>query len=203
MQQLKQDAPDDPKTQSKREEHVKQLLEEDKFSQQKCQVTCAINIWLQIQPFVDSEEGLVESKFVVAVQAEPAKICQSSFGHVFCTAIGKTLELEAIEYLGFSQSLFNFKAHSTLLEKRKMSFKNNWAVVHAGVFAVRASTQAMKHVENAQKEQMDQARAGVDGKSSSPLDSNQANKTMEKLEDTLPAILELAWAFNVRDISRT
>merc|ERR1712137_1306510 len=35
------------------------------------------------------------------------------------------------------------------------------------------------------------------------LDPSQAKETMGKLEDTLPAILELAWAINVRDVTRT
>jgi curved DNA-binding protein CbpA len=108
--------------QSKRQEHVKQLLEEDEFAQRKRQVQCAINIRQRIQPFVESEEGMDESEFVVAVQAEAAKICQSSFGYIFCTAIGRTLELEATEFLGFSRSAFgSWDAHSANLSKNVRS----------------------------------------------------------------------------------
>ena len=200
---MKNGAPaDDPEAQSKREEHVRQLLEEDEFAQRKRQVNCAINLRRRIQPFVDGEDGMDESEFVVMVQAEAAKICQTSFGHVFCTAIGKTLELEAIEFLGFSKNVFgNWDAHAASFQKQAASWSNNIKVINAGIAAVRAGSQAMKQVEKAQKE--DQTSATSDGKPASPFDSNQTKETMEKLEDTLPAILELAWAFNVRDINRT
>lgn len=195
---------DDPEKQSRREEHVKQLLEEDEFAQRRRQVTCALNLRKRIQPFVDSDDGMDESEFVVTVQAEAAKICQSSFGHVFCTTIGKTLELEATEFLGFSKNIFgSWDAHAASFQKQAASLSNNVKVINAGITAIRAGSQAMKEVESVQKQQMEQAKQNLDGKPSSPLDSNNAKETMEKLEDTLPAILELAWAFNVRDINRT
>lgn len=194
---------DDAEKQLKREERVRQLLEEDEFSQRKRQVNCALNVRKRIKPYVDSEDP-DESEFVVAVQAEAAEICQSAFGHVFCTAIGKSLELEATEYLGFSQNFFgNWDAHSASFQKQATNISNNVKVLNAGISAVRAGTQAMKHVETVQKQQMEQSGATTQGKPPSPLDAEHAKQTMEKLEDTLPAVLELAWAINVRDITRT
>lgn len=203
---MKQDGTetDDPEKQSRREEHVKQLLEEDEFAQRRRQVTCALNLRRRIQPYVESDDVMDESEFVVTVQAEAAKICQSSFGHVFCTTIGKTLELEATEFLGFSRSIFgSWDAHSASFQKQAATLSNNVKVINAGITAIRAGSQAIKEVESVQKQQMEQAKQNLDGKAASPLDSNNAKETMEKLEDTLPAILELAWAFNVRDITRT
>ena len=195
---------DDPASQQRREEHFKQLLEEDEFAQRRRQVSCAINIRERIKPFVDEEDSMDESEFVVTVQAEAAKICQTSFGHVFCSAIGKTLELEAVEFLGFSKHLLgSWDAHAASWQKQATTFSNNVKVLNAGISAVRAGTQAMKEVEKAQKQMEEVARNSSDGKPASPLDSTNAKETMEKLEDTLPAILELAWAFNVRDINRT
>lgn len=196
--------PEDPETQQKREEHFRHLMEEDQFGQRRRQVNCAINIRQRIKPYVDEEDGMDESEFVVTVQAEAAKICQTSFGHVFCSEIGKTLELEAVEFLGFSKHLFgNWDAHAASWQKQAANISNNVKVLNAGLSAVRAGTQAMKEVENAQKQMEAEARSASDGKPTSPLDSNTAKETMEKLEDTLPAVLELAWAFNVRDINRT
>jgi hypothetical protein len=77
---------------------------------------------------------------------------------------------------------------------------NNIKVINAGISAIRAGSQAMKQVESMQKQKMEESK---DGNPVPPLDSSNAKETMEKLEDTLPALLELAWAFNVRDISRT
>lgn len=184
---------------------MKQLLEEDELSQRKRQVNCAINIRKRIQPFVDAEEP-DESEFVVTVQAEAAEICNSAFGFVFCTAIGKTLDLEATEYLGFAQNFFgNWDAHSASFQKQAANISNNVKVLGAGLSAVRAGSQAMKHVETVQKQHLEKAaEAKGDGsKPSTSLDSAEAKEAMEKLEDTLPTILELAWAINVRDITRT
>lgn len=236
QQQQQQSAEETAEQQSKREERVKQLFEEDELLQRKRQVTCAIYLRNRIKSFVNGYDDdddvddeadtssnhksmeMLESEFVVGVQAEAAKICQSAFGHVFCTTIGKTLELEAIEYLGFSKHLFgNWDAHAASWEMKATSISNNVKVLNAGFSAVRAGSQAIKHVETVQKQQMEKAAAAAAGggenggnnnnnnnnKTSSPLDSDQAKETMEKLEDTLPAILELAWAINVRDITRT
>eukprot|EP00751_Fragilariopsis_kerguelensis_P049672 CAMPEP_0171049600 /NCGR_PEP_ID=MMETSP0736-20130129/51832_1 /TAXON_ID=186038 /ORGANISM="Fragilariopsis kerguelensis, Strain L26-C5" /LENGTH=727 /DNA_ID=CAMNT_0011502073 /DNA_START=41 /DNA_END=2225 /DNA_ORIENTATION=+ len=78
-------------------------------------------------------------------------------------------------------------------------------VLNAGISAVRAGSKAMKHVESIQKQAEEQSSlsgaAGVSG--ASPFDNTQAKETMKKLEDTLPTILELAWAINVRDITKT
>lgn len=191
--------------QSKRDERMKQLLEEDELAQRKRQVHCAVNIRKRIQGFVEDDE-FDESEFVVAVQAEAAEICNSAFGFVFCTAIGRALELEATEYLGFSEHYFgNWDAHSAAFQKQATNISNNVKVLGAGLSAVRAGSQAMKHVETVQKQQLEKAAsAGADGaNAASNVDPAQAKEAMEKLEDTLPTILELAWAINVRDITRT
>lgn len=71
---------------------------------------------------------------------------------------------------------------------------------------------AMKEVEAAQrsmeerkaKESLEKALDG-DGENEgqSAMDEEQAKMTAEKLEETIPVLLELAWAINIRDISRT
>ncbi len=189
--------------QSQREERVRQMMEEDEFSQRRRQVMCAVNLRDRIIPFVDASDGEAEEQFVLMCQAEAAGICQSAFGHVFCTTIGRALELESTEFLGFSKSPFvgNWDAHTAVLQKRATSFNNNYRVLNAGISAVRAGSKAMKHVESMQKQA--QVQSPLAGGGPSPIDTNQAKETMKKLEDTLPAILELAWAINVKDITKT
>lgn len=189
--------------QSQREERVRQMMEEDEFSQRRRQVMCAVNLRDRILPFVEAVDGEAEEQFALMCQAEAAGICQSAFGHVFCTTIGRAYELEAIEYLGFSKSPFvgNWDAHTAALQKRAASFNNNYRVLNAGISAVRAGSKAMKHVETMQKQA--QVQSPLAGGGPSPLDTSQAKETMKKLEDTLPAILELAWAINVKDITKT
>lgn len=195
--------------QSQREERVRQMMEEDEFSQRRRQVACAVNLRKRVESFVSGNEGdgedagESEEQFVLMCQAEAAEICQSAFGHVFCTTIGRALELEAIEFLGFAKVpvVGSWDAHTAALQKRATSFNNSYRVLNAGISAVRAGSKAMKHVEDMQKEA--QAQSPLAGGGPTPMDSSQARETMKKLEDTLPAILELAWAINVRDITKT
>ena len=188
-----------------REERVRQMMEEDEFLQRRRQVTCAINIRKRVALYVDGEEGEdTEEQFVLACQAEAAKICKSAFGHVFCTAIGRSFELEATEFLGFAKSpvIGSWDAHNAVIVKRATNFNNNYRLLNAGISAVQAGSKAMKHVESIQKQAEEQSSLSG-GTSGTPLDSAQAKETMKKLEDTLPTILELAWAINVRDITKT
>lgn len=198
-----------------REERIKQLLEEDQLVQRKRQIVCAKNFRKRIQPFVDNyqstqpassddEEGY-GSEFTLMVQAEAAEICQTPFGHVFCKTIGKALQLEATEFLGFETNLFgNWEAHTAVWEKRTVNIQNNLRVVGAGISAVRAGSKAMKTVEEFQQQQKKEEMQNAARAAQTGLDqTQQAKETMEQLEDTLPAILELAWAINVRDITRT
>jgi curved DNA-binding protein CbpA len=196
-----------------REERIKQLLEEDQLVQRKRQIVCAKNFRERIKPYIeqasslaarseDSEEFSSANEFTLMIQAEAAEICQTPFGHVFCKTIGKSLQLEATEFLGFEQNFFgNWDAHSATWEKRTSSFQNNLRVVGAGISAVRAGSKAMKTVEEFQQQQ--QHDKSTAAKYTPPDQTQQAKETMEQLEDTLPAILELAWAINVRDITRT
>ena len=193
----------DPLAAARREERVKQMMEQDQFKQRKREVKCAINLRDRILPYVQGEQD--EPEFVSLAQAEAAEISKSSFGHVFCKTIGTALELEATEFLGFSQSAFSVDAHAASLRRRARDLSSNFRVVGAGLSAIRAGSKAMRQVESVQQ-QVKAAREGkqVGGENNvNPLDSKQAKETMEQLEDTLPAFLELAWAINVRDISRT
>lgn len=195
-----------------REERIKQLLEEDQLVQRKRQIVCAKNFRKRIQPFVDNyqsessgdDEGYA-SEFTLMVQAEAAEICQTPFGHVFCKTIGKTLQLESTEFLGFETHLFgNWDAYTAAWEKRTVNIQNNLRVVGAGISAVRAGSKAMKTVEEFQQQQKKEEMQNPARAAPTGLDqTQQAKETMEQLEDTLPAILELAWAINVRDITRT
>jgi len=191
---------------AQREERMRLMMEEDEFLQRRRKVTCAINMRKRIELYVDGDgEVDTEEEFVLSCQAEAAKLCKTAFGHVFCSAIGRAFELEATEFLGFAKSPFigSWDAHSASLQKRAADLNNNYRVLNAGISAVRAGSKAMKHVENMQKHAEEQSSLPGGGPAVSPLEASQAKETMKKLEDTLPTILELAWAINVRDITKT
>jgi curved DNA-binding protein CbpA len=188
---------------AQREERVRFMMEEDDFVQRRRKVTCAINIRKRIEPYVNGEED--EEQFVLSSQAEAAKICKTTFGHVFCSGIGNALELEGTEYLGFANSpwIGSLDGHGAMFKKRATDLNNNYRVFNAGISAIQVGSKAMKHVESIQKQAEEQSSLSGGGLGTSPLEGSQAKETMKKLEDTLPTILELAWAINVRDITNT
>jgi curved DNA-binding protein CbpA len=195
-----------PQMAAAREERVKAMMETDLLKQRKREVTCAMNLRERIQPFMDGTQE--EPEFVSLAQAEAADICKSAFGHTFCIAIGTALELEATEFLGFSQSAFSWDAHSANLRRRARDMSSNFRVVGAGFSAIRAGSKAIRQVETVQKQVKEaKERAATVGPNGEPgvggLNSEQAQETMNQLQESLPAFLELAWAINVRDISRT
>lgn len=129
------------------------------------------------------------------------KISKGSFGEVFSTTIGFALQLEADEFLGFQQSFLGMEGHAARTRRNVNSISTNMKIVGAGISAARAGRKAYREVETIQK--------GMQRNTSQNLEDDpevseaEAAMAAQTLEDTLPAILELAWAINVRDISRT
>src|SRR6056300_1274079 len=80
----------------------------------------------------------------------------------------------------------------------------------AGINAATTGRKAMKEVEAAQKQleekkamkESGEGEADGDG-DDNEMDAEQAKMAGQKLEETIPALLELAWAINIRDITRT
>ena len=103
--------------------------------------------------------------------------------------------------------------HAARWKKTRKNTQNNWKLMGAGINAATTGRKAMKEVEAAQKA-LEEKRAteaiegsadkdGEGGGEASAMDEEQAKMAAQKLEETIPALLELAWAINIRDISRT
>ena len=191
-----------------REQRMNNMMQTDKFKQRKREVMIARNIRQRIQSYVQLQEE--EHEFVISAQAEAADICKSAFGHTFCTTIGTALELEATEFLGYSTSgMFSLEANVAKLKGRMNTLSSNVRVMGAGMSALRAGTQAIKEVESVQKQLKSAKEKSQSSTGTTPpgeeniLNSEQTKETMEKLQHTLPVFLELAWAINTRDISKT
>mmetsp|Transcript_248 Transcript_248/g.341 ORF Transcript_248/g.341 Transcript_248/m.341 type:complete len:587 (+) Transcript_248:140-1900(+) len=165
--------------------------DEAQFRQRKREVRCALNIVKRISDFVDGKES--EETFTLSCQEEAVKIVKGSFGDVFCTTIGFSLQVEADEFLGFKTSFFGMEGHAARARKSFKTMNNNMQIVNAGVKAVSKGQKAMKEVESVQRG-MQQGQE---------LNAVQQAELTERMEESLPAILELAWAINVRDISKT
>jgi X-domain of DnaJ-containing len=217
--QQQQTARDEQKldTQEARREYVKRTtaaVEADKFKQRKREVKCAVNLRNRVEPFVDGSQQ--EEEFIALCQAEAATITKGVFGHVYCSAIGFALEVEADEFIGYQKSFLGVQGHTARMKKKAHGINSDMKLVGAGITAARAGRQAFQEVENFQKEAKSAMAAknsgsqpmngGIGGESEEGeinMDAEKTKVAAEKIEASLPAFLELAWAINVRDITRT
>mmetsp|Transcript_23832 Transcript_23832/g.33318 ORF Transcript_23832/g.33318 Transcript_23832/m.33318 type:complete len:705 (-) Transcript_23832:131-2245(-) len=174
--------------------------EEAKLKQRKREVKCAINLRQRIAAYVDDLES--EEAFRESCTKEAKKIVEGSFGDTFCVAIGFALLVESDEYLGFQQSFMGVEGHAARARKNANNFSTNMKIVGAGINAARQGRKAYKEVEEVQQT-LKKSKSAGEKVGSETLDAKQAAAMSAKLEESLPAILELAWAINVRDISKT
>lgn len=227
------DSEDDDKldTTDARHAYVKRTaaaVEVDKFKQRRREVKCAIHLRQRVEPYVDGSQD--EAEYIALCQAEAANITKGVFGDVYCCAIGYTLELEAEEFLGYHKSFLGVGGHTASVKKKAHAINNDIKLVGASFCAARAGRQAYQEVENIQKEARNAMATKMgnvgrntakahgtgaygEGNSSTSsskggndeikMDADKTKEAAERIEASLPAFLELAWAINCRDISRT
>ncbi|KAL7473896.1 hypothetical protein ACHAXS_014430 [Conticribra weissflogii] len=185
------------------------------LKQRKREIKCAFNLREKIVPFMDATSTDDAAAFKTAIQKEAGKIADTSFGATFLVTIGFALQIEAEEFLGFHNSALGVGGHAARLRKNRRNMQNNFKLFGAGINAATVGRKAMREVENAQKaieerrarEAAERASKSIEDDKNddepSELDEEQAKLAAQKLEETIPALLELAWAINIRDISRT
>lgn len=196
---------DKPEDDEERQEYLKRTaasVEADKFKQRRREVKCALNLRKRVEPFVDGSQN--EEEFIALAQAEAANITKGAFGDVYCSAIGFALESEADEFIGYHKSLFGVEGHTARLKKKAHAINSDMKLVGAGISAARAGRQAYQDMETIQKEAKSAMNASSRAEAKEgEMDSETTKVAAEKLEASLPAFLELAWAINGRDITRT
>lgn len=187
----------------------KTTSEETLLKQRKREVKVALNLREKVMPFLEAKDEIDMNDFGESVQKEATKIADTSFGATFLVTIGFALEVEGEEFLGFQNTALGVGGHAARWKKTRKSTQNNWKLMGAGINAATTGRKAMKEVESAQRA-MEEKRAkdalepGKENEEEqSGMDEEQAKIATQKLEETIPALLELAWAINIRDISRT
>jgi len=181
--------------------------EEMIMKQRKREVKCALNLREKVLPYLEAKTETDVDEFRSAIQTEATKIADSSFGATFLVTIGFALEVEAEEFLGFQNTVLGVGGHAARWRKTRKNTSNNFKLVGAGINAATTGRKAMKEVESAQRAiEERRARAAIEGapeKTEDGMDEEQAKVAAQKMEETIPALLELAWVINIRDISRT
>jgi len=188
-------------------EKASQRSKDEILKQRKREVECAMNLRKRIAPFVDGSQD--ESEYIALCQGEAANITKGTFGDIFCTAIGYALELEATDFIGTHSSFLGMEGQAAKLKKRSYNISNQMKILGSGITAARAGSEAYKEMDRLQKEAQEKAQlnggANGDGTQSASAAQNQdpIRQATEKIEASLPAFLEFAFAINIRDITRT
>jgi len=184
--------------------------EDSKLKQRKREVKIALNLREKIQPYVDGK--ISKEDFTKQCEEEAMKISEGSYGNIFLAAIGFQLEIEADEYVGMVNSFMGIEGHTARARKQANFAAANLKIMGAGIRAASAGRKVCKEVEAVQQRAAEESEkeasisAGEGAtmpKSKEQIEAEQAMLAAQQLEDSLPTILELAWAVNNRDISRT
>eukprot|EP00588_Corethron_pennatum_P019122 CAMPEP_0194308880 /NCGR_PEP_ID=MMETSP0171-20130528/5837_1 /TAXON_ID=218684 /ORGANISM="Corethron pennatum, Strain L29A3" /LENGTH=560 /DNA_ID=CAMNT_0039061743 /DNA_START=74 /DNA_END=1756 /DNA_ORIENTATION=- len=150
-----------------------------KSVQRKREVTCAIHLRKRTEEFTSGKT--TERKFVEGCRAEAVRIGEVAFGGLFLTAIGSTLKLEADLYINFRQiPLVSPTGHLAKFKTLRLAYRRNVDLLMSG---------------------MRFAQTGMD--LYNKMEDGEPVKGAAHYEESIPTLLQLAWAFNVKDISKT
>jgi curved DNA-binding protein CbpA len=183
---------DDSATTDERAFLAAKRTKEDELKQRRREVECALYLRERIAAFMSGMQD--ESDFVLLAQEEAATITKGCFGDIFCTTIGFALEMEALEFIGTHTSYFGMGGTTARMKLKTHSIGNNMKILGAGIGAARAGSQAYKEMEK-----MATQHRGLEEQQQQ--DGTSVKEATEKLEQSLPAFIELAWAINIQDIS--
>lgn len=150
----------------------------------KRQLEIAQNLVQRVEVYVNGTQ--TKQEFREHCQLEAQAISESAFGPKFLTSIGSTLELEARVFLGFKKSLLGWKGPFAWTRRK----------VRGTVASVNAVSKTLKLVRTASSSYTNSTIADR----TSPAGQKELKNIFEGM---IPEILELAWTYNVRDITKT
>jgi curved DNA-binding protein CbpA len=157
----------------------KMLRDDSDRKTRKRQMEISVNLIARIQGFVNRTQS--KEKFKESCLTEAGEIAQSAFGAAFLVSIGTALKLEAGQFLGFHRSILS-RPKGTFFAAIKM--KNKYA---NRIVSVRKTFNVVRAV----------IMENQSGNTSFSIDQSV------KMEEALPVILEMAWAYNEQDIAHT
>eukprot|EP00587_Corethron_hystrix_P002611 CAMPEP_0113312070 /NCGR_PEP_ID=MMETSP0010_2-20120614/9042_1 /TAXON_ID=216773 ORGANISM="Corethron hystrix, Strain 308" /NCGR_SAMPLE_ID=MMETSP0010_2 /ASSEMBLY_ACC=CAM_ASM_000155 /LENGTH=597 /DNA_ID=CAMNT_0000167811 /DNA_START=90 /DNA_END=1880 /DNA_ORIENTATION=- /assembly_acc=CAM_ASM_000155 len=158
--------------------------DEAKERQRKREMSIAVNLRERVADYVSGEVS--EQEFLSKCREEAEKIAETAFGARFLISIGSVIKLETDEYLGFYYVPFiSWTGHRANFQRMRRGFRSFITLGRVGLKALIAGKDALI----TRDEDTEELKVREDLKVG--------------LEESLTAILDLAWAFNVRDITRT
>jgi curved DNA-binding protein CbpA len=163
------------------------LLNGSDYKKRKRQVDISVNLLERVRDFVDG--NVSKEAFRESCKTEAEHIAESPFGEEFLVSIGSTLAWEAGQYFSFSRPVLGWTAGSyyfTRKQTRRLYYGASMAF--KAVSFVRSAYVAFQK--------------GLDEDAPIP-NMTPEQYAQEQVEEMLPEMLELAWSFNMMDISST
>jgi len=173
-----------------------------KITQQKRQVSIAIYLKKRVSNYVDEKNSYEE--FRTSCKKEAEIVLDGNFGDIFLSSIGSALVSESSQFLGFHQSFLGLAGQSLRLRNkasRLMKIASTKILIGETILiSIQAYLDARKGVTEKSEVEMNSSSENV-------CESNKSSELMnimiQKLETSLPLVLELGWKMNVQDISNT
>jgi len=173
------------------------------WRQQKREVTIALNLRERIKKYDNGKDSLEAFRNSCLEEAE--EIAKGDFGDIFLTAIGDALVSTANVYLGYQTSLFGIKGRTISMIKTASFISNNLSTTWQLGKAIRLSIGAYIGARKEKRQNNKEPESINDFENSCqnnvPQNPTMMSLMMQKMEASLPSILELGWKMNVRDIS--
>eukprot|EP00816_Leptocylindrus_hargravesii_P006382 CAMPEP_0196824758 /NCGR_PEP_ID=MMETSP1362-20130617/92664_1 /TAXON_ID=163516 /ORGANISM="Leptocylindrus danicus, Strain CCMP1856" /LENGTH=530 /DNA_ID=CAMNT_0042205091 /DNA_START=554 /DNA_END=2146 /DNA_ORIENTATION=+ len=175
--------------------------------QRECDI--ALHLKTRVEAFVNSEVG--ETAFRNSCTEEATNITNGAYGAVYASTIGLALMFECEDYIG-SRRNFGVEGMSAKMKKRANAMGTDYKLATS---ALKSYQRAQKINETMTKAALEaEAEAEAGGTEGSKARSNEPDKeagnmnmkTMpgaKDIEESIPVFLDLAWAVNVKDISKS
>ena len=215
--QLDKDSEEAKKAEEERHERLMEKLKElkikNEYTQKRRQVKIAHNLKERLKGFSLSSQ----TEFITEARQEAEKIAAGAYGSLYCITIGYALLLQAEEFLGNEKTPFGIGGFAARTKQSTAALGSNFKLFGAALSAATHGAKAMQEAENLQKSAMEKKTSEEGAEKKGDVGNEEATKddaepsidpaAAEKLSETfdasLPAILNLTWAINKRDIQRT
>jgi X-domain of DnaJ-containing len=165
------------------EDYMKLLWGGSDHGRRKRQLEIAIHLKSKVTGYVNGIESKAEFRSKCKVEA--LSIANSPFGPQYLTAIGRSLVLESSQFLGFQRSALGwFTGLALLMKKNAIKVKSMLTIIRETMDVLRLLPEKTKFDEN--------GKVVLDARSDA-----------ERMEEILPELLDVAWAYNYQDIAKT
>lgn len=164
---------------------LKVLWDDSQFKSRKRQLEIAQNLLSRIGEYVNGTQSATDFEQQCSIEADAIR--ETDFGTRFLASIGRVLQVEAGQYLGFHWSLLSWpKGTFYSVVKWRNKHWNRLSSVRKTLDVFRAAYKGAQRDQEATKEE-------------SPYLQLLAQE--ENVQELLPLILKMSWAYNEQDIA--